>query len=1309
MHVLHRDFETRSTIDLPDVGAWRYAAEPNTGVWCVSYAIDAEPVKLWIPGQPIPEEFHIAARDPHWVVAAHNDQFETAIETRILAPRYGWPLVPIERHRCTMGMALACALPGKLETVAEVLNLHNRKDTAGARLMKQMARGEHDVDPEKLDRLYTYCKQDVEVERELFHRLLPLTDSEQALWVLDATINARGFHTDGPLLEAASHIAAAAGQATQDELIRITAGALTSTDQVAALLAWLVDHGCEVKNLQKPMLRHALRRKELDPIARRVIELRLGAAHAAAAKVDALLAWRNTDGRVRGTLRFHGAGTGRWTGHGPQPQNFRRDGEGIEAKRIAIATGDLAHVAKLYPQPLEVVGDIARAMICAAPGHRFLIGDFSGIESRVLAWVSGQQSKLDMWAKFDRTGDPKDEPYYLLGRGCGRPEETARSIGKTADLAFGYMGGPGAWDRLAPDDDNSTDNDKRRYQQAWRRMHPATVKFWGGINRAAIQAVRNADVEFTCRQLSFIYDGEFLRIKLPSGRSLSYPSPRLSTDKFGNAIVMFKDNAGGKWVDCRFGQGAYGGLWAENIVQAVSRDLLAEAMQRLEAAGYHIVLHVHDEIVVEAPVEFGGIEEFQRLITALPDWAEGLPVAAKVRNGPRFAKSEKPAAINPNEESNDGHVDNEKRSSIENLGNDDVPHSQLHRTDLPPLSVAGGVPRRIGAGANQSIAPPWEGESVLKESPPIQPESVDDIVIVDMPHINISDFFTKAPQDAPPNDEAPASNGSEPAKNDVALQTDPELGPYIYRDMRGNPHAKVVRTPNGKSRFTQQHWTGSAWRAGMADRKLPYRLPELLAADSAEWVCITEGEKDAINVAKLGFIATTNPNGAKGWNKANLVPWFTPFARIVIFEDNDDPGRERTKRIIRTLSILSPAPEIRVVSFPELPEGGDVSDWLAQDRSRGHAELLARIEAVEHQTGGKLESVRASSIAMEVYDWLWSERFAIGEIGLVVGMPDEGKGQMLAYIASRVTNGLEWPNGEGRAPQGNVILLTAEDDVKKTVVPRLKAAGADLDCIEIVKMMHETKDGAETKRMFSLISDLDRLREKIVKMGNVKLVEIDPVSAYMGFGKVDSYRTSDVRAILGPLKELAEELSVAIIGIMHFNKKIDVTNVLLRVSDSLAFVAAPRHVFGVIDDPDNGRKLVVRAKNNLANAEQKKKSLAFHFDVMQVGVDARNDKPIQAPFIVWEPDYVDVTANEALSAASENKAPAAVDEAKRFLLDMLANGSVAKKEIEDAAEGCEISLATLRRAKRILRVIAEKDRNTPKGGWFWKLPLKEED
>jgi putative DNA primase/helicase len=476
-------------------------------------------------------------------------------------------------------------------------------------------------------------------------------------------------------------------------------------------------------------------------------------------------------------------------------------------------------------------------------------------------------------------------------------------------------------------------------------------------------------------------------------------------------------------------------------------------------------------------------------------------------------------------------------------------------------------------------------------------------------------------------------------------------------------------------------------------------------------VYLPEGEKDADSIAALGLIATTNSEGATpikakvGKWVPELNRWFHGIGRVFILADNDDVGRGFAQE--KAGSLAGIVSDIRIVSFPDVPEGEDVSYWL-NDHTKD--ELIARCEATERWQGeGKLESIRASSVAMEAYDWLWPDRFAVGEIGLVVGMPDEGKGQMLSYIAAAITRGLEWPNDEGRAPQGNVILLTAEDDVKKTVIPRLKSAGADLDRIEIVRMMHETKDGAETKRMFSLISDLDRLREKIIEMGEVRLVEVDPVSAYLGFGKVDSYRTTDVRAILGPLKDLAEELSVAIVGIMHFNKKIDVTNVLLRVSDSLAFVAAPRHVFGVIDDPDNGRKLVVSAKNNLANAEQKKKSLAFHFDVKQVGVDARNDKPILAPFIVWEEGYVDVTANEALQAASENKAPAAVDEAKRFLLDMLANGPVAKKEIEDAAEGCEISLATLRRAKRILRVIAEKDRATPKGSWFWKLPPKEDD
>src|SRR6516225_7250766 len=187
-HVLHRDIETRSTIDLTDVGAWRYAGEPTTGVWCVAYAVDDARARIWIPGQSIPEEFHVAARESDWLIVAHNDAFERAIEERILAPRYDWPIVPIERHRCTMAMALASALPAALDSVAEVLELSVRKDAQGARLMRLMSRprkpraGEdpngiywHD-DPEKLERLYAYCRNDTDVERKAYHRLPRLAD-----------------------------------------------------------------------------------------------------------------------------------------------------------------------------------------------------------------------------------------------------------------------------------------------------------------------------------------------------------------------------------------------------------------------------------------------------------------------------------------------------------------------------------------------------------------------------------------------------------------------------------------------------------------------------------------------------------------------------------------------------------------------------------------------------------------------------------------------------------------------------------------------------------------------------------------------------------------------------------------------------------------------------------------------------------------------------------------------------------------------------------------------------------------------------
>jgi hypothetical protein len=237
--------------------------------------------------------------------------------------------------------------------------------------------------------------------------------------------------------------------------------------------------------------------------------------------------------------------------------------------------------------------------------------------------------------------------------------------------------------------------------------------------------------------------------------------------------------------------------------------------------------------------------------------------------------------------------------------------------------------------------------------------------------------------------------------------------------------------------------------------------------------------------------------------------------------------------------------------------------------------------------------------------------------------------------------------------------------------------------------------------MFSLVTDLPLLRQKIAQVGDVRLVQIDPVSAYMGVGKIDFYRTTEVRAVLAPLVKLAAELNIAIIAIMHFNKKTDVTNALLRISDSLAYGAAARHVYGV--DVENKRKLMVRAKNNLSPSTADK-ALAYHFSNREVGKDDETGEAISAPHIIWEPKHVDVTATEAMAAANENKSPAARDGAKKFLLDLLANGPVPSKEVEEAAEANFISDRTLRRAKDDLGIRIEKDRSKPTGTWSWFPP-----
>jgi DNA polymerase len=647
------DVETRSTVDLKKVGAARYAMHPSTDIWCAAYAIDDGPVQLWVRGDPLPADLLAAIADPECTIVAHNAAFERAIWRHVLSP--SWPeLPPAERWSDTMSRALALALPPRLDKLANALSLTHRKADDGVMHLTakpRRPRGDEDPaggpywfdDPEHLAQLYEYCKADVECEREADRWLPELIPAEQALWCLDHRINDRGDYIDGVLTGNALAIATAADHAVQAELRQITNGEIESTNCVAKTLAWLALHGCEVVDLQKETLRRALTRKGLDPAVRRVIELRQEAAHASAGKFQALHNWRGIDGRVRGAFRFHGAATGRWSGSGPQFQNFRRETENTAAKLEAVMSSDIEVVRALGP-PIEIVGDVARCAICAPPGSRLLVGDFSGIESCVAAWLAGETALVAMWVKFFHTRDPNDDPYRLLGLALGFPEAIARDRGKVAMLAFQYQGGVGAYRNFAPEDDTATEEQIQGFKAAWRARYPRITQFWWSIDRAAVAAVQRAPqpidygrLTLQCEQLG---EARFLFITLPSGRRLTYPFAKLMTNRFDRWAVEFMDNSAvnGGWVPCNHGAGCYGGLWTENIVSGIARDLLAAAMQRLEAAGYPVVLHVHDEIVCELPGGEGSLEEFKYLIERLPDWAAGMPVAAKVRNGPRFAE-----------------------------------------------------------------------------------------------------------------------------------------------------------------------------------------------------------------------------------------------------------------------------------------------------------------------------------------------------------------------------------------------------------------------------------------------------------------------------------------------------------------------------------------------------------------------------------------------------------------------------------------------------------------------------------------------
>ena len=374
-----------------------------------------------------------------------------------------------------------------------------------------------------------------------------------------------------------------------------------------------------------------------DAFVRELLELRRKGARASARKFARMLMFASEqDDRLRGTLRWHGGGPGRWVGLGPQLQNLDRNDLGVPLEAIELVrAGDRAGLAR-YGNPLTLIGSLARGAICAAPGHEFLIFDYSAIESRVLAWLAGETWKLDAYREFDRTGDKRIEPYRItaskmLNKELDAITKVDRQTGKIGDLSAGFGGSVGAWRRQIVDE--RSDVAIKADIEKWRRAHPRIVKFWHDLARCIRIAIKTGQSVYVGTPpgptITAHFEAGNLYLTLPSGRAITYPEAHLVPSKFEGypPDVAFKDNARRQWKDVR----GWHGTFTENVVQGTARDILVAAIARMEARGLPVVLHVHDDLVVEAPIGAVSPEEFQQLALEPVPWAEGLPLAGKAR------------------------------------------------------------------------------------------------------------------------------------------------------------------------------------------------------------------------------------------------------------------------------------------------------------------------------------------------------------------------------------------------------------------------------------------------------------------------------------------------------------------------------------------------------------------------------------------------------------------------------------------------------------------------------------------------------
>lgn len=623
------DIETYSGRDIRNCGTYAYAEDEAFEIILLAYAYSDDKVEIVdLTIDELPEHVLDDLTNPDVLKTAHNANFE-----RTCLARYYDCEMPPEQWRCTMVHGTLLGLPASLDMMSKALKLDQEKDSEGKALIRYfcmpckptMANGgrtrnypEHA--PEKWAKFMEYCRQDVIVERAISKKIsrFPFPVEEQRNWELDQRIVDRGVKVDISLVNHAITC-----QEWYQERLFKKAKELTGLENpnsVAQQKSWLAEKGYPVTSLNKESVSKLLADMKLDEDVREMLLLRQEMSKTSIKKYEKMKHARCNDGRIRGLLQFYGANrTGRWAGRLVQVQNLPRNYiKDIDEVRKDLKTGDYEAFEMMYSSVPDILSQLIRTAFVAEDGYTFDITDFSAIEARVIAWLAGEQWRLDVFNSHGKIYEASASQMFHIP--INEVDKNLRQKGKVSELALGYNGGVNALIAMGALEMGLQESELQGIVDAWRKASPAITKLWRGVENRAKTAIATRKSQ-RYKGLTFYYKAGILFIRLPSGRDLAYFRAKLVPGKYGEQICYEGTSEKG-WHK----QHTYGGKLVENIVQAIARDCLAVSLQRIEDAGINTVMHVHDEAITEVPISESSIEKLNAILAEPISWAPDLPL-----------------------------------------------------------------------------------------------------------------------------------------------------------------------------------------------------------------------------------------------------------------------------------------------------------------------------------------------------------------------------------------------------------------------------------------------------------------------------------------------------------------------------------------------------------------------------------------------------------------------------------------------------------------------------------------------------------